>query len=225
MCASTAAARLLGTIDELTREHDQWLACSVTPEQSGGTMRTSRGWRDSPGRWPPCSARIPRSRNMGSSLPWRPISRTISPSSKPSTAASKRCSARPRQASPGRPDVASPPRRDAADAAEHILKEQDGVFPAALASLGIADWEAVEAVRAPGRLCALQRRRLSQAQPASRTPRNSAASALSAGQRAEDRAARRGAASPGVQGRGDPGDAPPPRAWRSAWPGSWNHVG
>jgi hypothetical protein len=31
---------------------------------------------------------------------------------------------------------------------EHIRKEQDGVFPAALAGLGIADWEAVEAVRA-----------------------------------------------------------------------------
>jgi hemerythrin-like domain-containing protein len=31
---------------------------------------------------------------------------------------------------------------------EHILKEQDGVFPAALTSLRIADWEAVDAVRA-----------------------------------------------------------------------------
>jgi hemerythrin-like domain-containing protein len=31
---------------------------------------------------------------------------------------------------------------------EHILKEQDGVFPAALATLGTADWEAVDAVRA-----------------------------------------------------------------------------
>ncbi len=30
---------------------------------------------------------------------------------------------------------------------EHIFKEQDGVFPAALASLGTADWEAAEAVR------------------------------------------------------------------------------
>ncbi len=31
---------------------------------------------------------------------------------------------------------------------EHILKEQDGLFPAALATLRTADWEAVEAVRA-----------------------------------------------------------------------------
>ena len=31
---------------------------------------------------------------------------------------------------------------------EHILKEQDGVFPAALATLGTADWEEVDAVRA-----------------------------------------------------------------------------
>lgn len=31
---------------------------------------------------------------------------------------------------------------------DHILKEQDGVFPAALANLGTADWEAVDAVRA-----------------------------------------------------------------------------
>lgn len=31
---------------------------------------------------------------------------------------------------------------------EHILKEQDGVFPAALAALSSADWDAVDAVRA-----------------------------------------------------------------------------
>jgi hypothetical protein len=31
---------------------------------------------------------------------------------------------------------------------EHILKEQDGVFPAALATLGTDDWAAVDAVRA-----------------------------------------------------------------------------
>jgi hemerythrin-like domain-containing protein len=31
---------------------------------------------------------------------------------------------------------------------EHILKEQDGVFPAALTSLGGTDWETVDAVRA-----------------------------------------------------------------------------
>ena len=30
---------------------------------------------------------------------------------------------------------------------EHIFKEQDGVFPAALTTLGSADWEAAEAVR------------------------------------------------------------------------------
>jgi len=30
---------------------------------------------------------------------------------------------------------------------DHIFKEQDGVFPAALATLGAADWEAAEAVR------------------------------------------------------------------------------
>lgn len=31
---------------------------------------------------------------------------------------------------------------------DHILKEQDGVFPAALIDLSAADWDAVEAVRA-----------------------------------------------------------------------------
>ncbi|NBM18843.1 hemerythrin domain-containing protein [Streptomyces sp. GC420] len=31
---------------------------------------------------------------------------------------------------------------------DHILKEQDGVFPAALANLSTGEWEAVEAVRA-----------------------------------------------------------------------------
>lgn len=30
---------------------------------------------------------------------------------------------------------------------EHILKEQDGVFPAAPANLSVEQWEAVEAVR------------------------------------------------------------------------------
>jgi len=34
------------------------------------------------------------------------------------------------------------------DLREHILKEQDGVFPAALANLGTDDWAAVDAVRA-----------------------------------------------------------------------------
>ncbi|WP_245687099.1 hypothetical protein [Streptacidiphilus griseoplanus] len=31
---------------------------------------------------------------------------------------------------------------------DHILKEQDGVFPAALANLDTEEWEAVEKVRA-----------------------------------------------------------------------------
>ena len=31
---------------------------------------------------------------------------------------------------------------------QHILKEQDGVFPAARASLATSDWEAIEKVRA-----------------------------------------------------------------------------
>jgi hypothetical protein len=31
---------------------------------------------------------------------------------------------------------------------EHILKEQDGVFPAALAALGPEQWERIESVRA-----------------------------------------------------------------------------
>lgn len=30
---------------------------------------------------------------------------------------------------------------------EHIFKEQDGVFPAALATLSTADWDAVDAAR------------------------------------------------------------------------------
>ncbi|WP_461023366.1 hemerythrin domain-containing protein [Thalassiella azotivora] len=34
------------------------------------------------------------------------------------------------------------------DLRDHILKEQDGVFPAALAELGSEQWERVEAVRA-----------------------------------------------------------------------------
>ncbi|MGP4090352.1 hypothetical protein [Streptomyces sp. KR55] len=37
-----------------------------------------------------------------------------------------------------------------AELRDHILKEQDGVFPAALADLSTEDWEAVEATRAKG---------------------------------------------------------------------------
>lgn len=54
------------------------------------------------------------------------------------------------EAASGVPTDLSWPRRliDAlAVLREHILKEQDGVFPAALTSLGAAEWEAVEAVR------------------------------------------------------------------------------
>jgi hypothetical protein len=54
------------------------------------------------------------------------------------------------EAAAGTPaDPAWPGRFGAALAVlrEHILKEQDGVFPAALASLTTADWEATEAVR------------------------------------------------------------------------------
>ena len=48
-------------------------------------------------------------------------------------------------------DLASDWQADVLDALdrlfEHILKEQDGVFPAALATLGPSDWEAIAAVR------------------------------------------------------------------------------
>ena len=49
-----------------------------------------------------------------------------------------------------RADPAWPARLVAALAMlrEHIFKEQDGVFPAALATLTTAQWEAAEAVRA-----------------------------------------------------------------------------
>jgi hemerythrin-like domain-containing protein len=41
---------------------------------------------------------------------------------------------------------------------EHILKEQDGVFPAALANLNPDDWNAIDAIRAQvGTLCPVPR--------------------------------------------------------------------
>jgi len=55
------------------------------------------------------------------------------------------------EAAPGTPDDPTWPRRltDAlAVLREHILKEQDGVFPAALTSLRNEDWETIDAVRA-----------------------------------------------------------------------------
>ena len=55
------------------------------------------------------------------------------------------------QAQPGAPTDPTWPERLLATLAvlrDHILKEQDGVFPAALASLDGEQWERVEAVRA-----------------------------------------------------------------------------
>jgi hemerythrin-like domain-containing protein len=55
------------------------------------------------------------------------------------------------EAASGRPDDPNwPPRLLDALAVlrDHILKEQDGVFPAALTSLRNEDWDAVDAVRA-----------------------------------------------------------------------------
>jgi hemerythrin-like domain-containing protein len=55
------------------------------------------------------------------------------------------------EAAAGPPEDPAWPDRLAETLAElrgHIFREQDGVFPAALASLRIEDWEAVEAARA-----------------------------------------------------------------------------
>lgn len=55
------------------------------------------------------------------------------------------------EASAGTPAAPDWPDRLAGTLAmlrQHILKEQDGVFPAALATLSTADWEAIEKVRA-----------------------------------------------------------------------------
>ena len=54
------------------------------------------------------------------------------------------------EASAGSPDDATWPDRLITTLVllrQHIFKEQDGVFPAALASLGTSEWEAVEAAR------------------------------------------------------------------------------
>jgi hypothetical protein len=55
------------------------------------------------------------------------------------------------EASPSLPEDPAWPDRLAAALTilrAHIHKEQDGVFPAALASLGTADWETMENIRA-----------------------------------------------------------------------------
>jgi hemerythrin-like domain-containing protein len=62
------------------------------------------------------------------------------------------------EAAAGTPDDPAWPRRlmdTLRMLREHILKEQDGVFPAALITLRTADWEAIDAVRA--RVGTLQR--------------------------------------------------------------------
>lgn len=137
----------LPAIDELTREHDRVLALIAD-------VRVARG-----------SADLPRLASLA-----RQIAAVLVPHTRveeqglfPALAADfpeqialleaehREIETVLGEAADGLPaDLAWPARLDGALAVlrGHILKEQDGVFPAALATLRAADWDSVEAARA-----------------------------------------------------------------------------
>ena len=136
----------LATIDELTREHD--LVINLMGEARAAHADADTAWMaelaqriaavlgphtevEEQGLFPALAPDFP---NHVASL----------------TAEHRRVEAALSEAAAGTPADPAWPGRFAEALAllrEHIFKEQDGVFPAALATLGAADWEAAEAVR------------------------------------------------------------------------------
>ena len=136
----------LATIDELTREHD----LVVDLIGRGARRRRRRRPRPDGGPRPPDRPRAgPAHRGRGArAVPG--LAADFPDHIGTLRAEHRRVEAVLGEARSGTPaDPASPARLAAAIRIlrEHIIKEQDGVFPAALASLRAADWEAAEAVR------------------------------------------------------------------------------
>lgn len=137
----------LTSIDELTREHE--LVLSLISE-----VRTARSSGDVP-RLAELARRIAAVLGPHTQVEERGLFPALAPDFPDQMAVleaeHRRVEAVLGEAAGGAPaDPAWPDRLDRALALlrEHIFKEQDGVFPAALATLHTADWEALEAARA-----------------------------------------------------------------------------
>jgi hemerythrin-like domain-containing protein len=136
----------LSAIDELTREHD--LVVNLI-----GEVRTARAAADVP-RLAALARRITAILDPHTEVEERGLFRALA-GDFPEHVATLESEHRRIEAVLGEAATAAPndptwPRRlsEALDLLrEHILKEQDGVFPAALATLSADDWAAVEAVR------------------------------------------------------------------------------
>lgn len=137
----------LAPISELTREHDLVLRLV-------GEVRIARGKKDGP-RMAELAARIAAVLDPHTEVEERGLFPALAADFPEQIAIleaeHQQIAEVLGEASPGLPeDPAWPDRLTAALAVlrAHIHKEQDGVFPAALASLRTADWEAMEDIRA-----------------------------------------------------------------------------
>ncbi|MEV0414892.1 hemerythrin domain-containing protein [Streptomyces sp. NPDC050448] len=136
----------LASIDELTREHDEVvrLISQLRPAHDNGDVARMA---TSPTRSPPCSTLTPASRSTACS----PMAADFPEQIAALEAEHRRIESVLAEAADGvtPSDPTRPDRLMEAMAMlrNHILKEQDGVFPAALAGLGTEEWEAVEKVR------------------------------------------------------------------------------
>jgi len=144
---NTAAARALIPIDELTREHD--LVLSLISQ-----VRLARAGGDLP-RMADLAQRIAAVLGPHTQVEEQGLFPALAPEFPEQIAVleaeHRRIEAVLAEAAAGPPEDPAWPGMLAealAELREHIFKEQDGVFPAALASLRNDDWEAVEAARA-----------------------------------------------------------------------------
>jgi len=134
-------------IDELTREHDLVLSLisQVRPARAGGDLPRMAG----------LAQRIAAVLGPHTQVEEQGLFPALADEFPDQIAAleaeHRRIEAVLAEAAAGPPEDPAWPGRLAETLAElrgHIFREQDGVFPAALASLRTEDWEAVEAARA-----------------------------------------------------------------------------
>jgi len=146
MCEYCGCQALI-PIDELTREHDLVLSliCQVRPARADGDLL----------RMADLAQRIAAVLGPHTQVEEQGLFPALAPEFPDQIAVleaeHRRIEAVLAEAAAGPPEDPEWPGMLAetlAELREHIFKEQDGVFPAALASLRNDDWEAVEAARA-----------------------------------------------------------------------------
>jgi hemerythrin-like domain-containing protein len=146
MCEYCGCQALI-PIDELTREHDLVLSliCQVRPARAGGDLP----------RMADLAQRIAAVLGPHTQVEEQGLFPALAPEFPDQIAVleaeHRRIETALAEAAAGPPEDPVWPGRLAealAELREHIFKEQDGVFPAALAILRTDDWEAVEAARA-----------------------------------------------------------------------------